>query len=114
MKIGKGPTGIIGKTIKPRTIQIYAKSQHKCSEVLQDLDELRSRDEPNMKKHKEEKTGRIKNDQVDRTKLKHFLTTCIHRLQSEFHTLTSLCNIYTGQIAEKIVNVSKPGETGIK
>ena len=34
MKYGKGPAGIIGKTTNPRTIQIWAKSQHKCSEVL--------------------------------------------------------------------------------
>ena len=53
MKFGKGLRGIIGKTTNPRTIQIWAKSQHKCSEVLQNLDKLRNRDEPNMTKHKE-------------------------------------------------------------
>ena len=35
MKFGKGRNGIIGKTTKPRTLQIWAKSQHLCSEVLQ-------------------------------------------------------------------------------
>ena len=67
-----------------------------------------------MTKHKEESTARIKNDQVDRTKLKNFLITCIHPLQGESHTLTSLCSIYTGQIAEKTVNVNKAVEIGKK
>ena len=94
MKFKKGPTGIIGKTTSPRTIQIWANSQHKCIEVLQNLDTLRNRDEP--------------------SKLKNFLITRIHPLQSECDTLTSLCNIYTGQIAEKIVNVNKAVEIGKK
>ena len=65
MKFGKGPTGIIGKTTKPRTINIWAKSQHTCSEVLQDLDSLRCKDEQNMTTHKEERRGRIKSDHID-------------------------------------------------
>ena len=28
MKFGKGPSGIIGSTTKPKTLQIWAKSQH--------------------------------------------------------------------------------------
>ena len=35
MKIVKGPIGIIEKTKNPRTLQIWAKSQHKFSKVLQ-------------------------------------------------------------------------------
>lgn len=95
MKLGKGPTGIIGKTANLITIHIWAKSQHKRSEVLHNLDELCCRDEPNMTKHKEN-TATIKNDQVDCTKLTNFFKTCIHPLQSKSHTLTSLCNILTG------------------
>ena len=45
MKFDKGPNGIIGKTTKPRTLQIWAKSQHSCSEVLQSLDSIREKDE---------------------------------------------------------------------
>ena len=94
----KVPTGIIGKTTNSRIIQIWGKSQHKCSDLLQNLDNLRNRDEPNMAKHKEGNTAIIKNNQADHTKLKSFLITGIHPLQSESHTLTSLCNIYTSQI----------------
>ena len=95
MKFGKGPTGIIGKTANLRTIQIWAKSQHKRSEVLHNLDELCCRDETNMKKHKEN-TRKIKNDQADCTKLTNFFKTCIVSLQSKSHTLASLCKIFTG------------------
>ena len=45
MKFGKGPSGIIGKTTKPKTIQIWAKSQLSCSEVLQTLDAIRNKAE---------------------------------------------------------------------
>ena len=112
MKFGKGPTGIIGKTTNPRTIQIWAKSQHRCNEVLQNLDVLRNKNEKIMKTHKEETSGRIKNDQVDQTKLKNFLITCIHPLESKSHTLSSLYNIYTGQIAGKTINVNKAVDIG--
>lgn len=95
MQFGKGPLGNVVNTTNPRTIQIWAKSQHKRSEVLHNLDELCCRDEPNMKKHKEN-TRKIKNDQADCTKLTNFFKTCIVSLQSKSHTLASLCKIFTG------------------
>ena len=54
MKFGKGPNGIIGQTMKPRTLQIWAKSQHACSEVLQSLDIIKDKNESSMTTHKEE------------------------------------------------------------
>lgn len=51
-EVRKGPTEIIRKTANPRTIQIWAKIQQKCNEVLQDLDELPNRDEPNIRRHR--------------------------------------------------------------
>ena len=76
IEFGKGPTEIIGKTITLRTIHIWAGSQHKCSEVLQNLDKLQNKDKPNMTKNKEENSARIKNDQVDRSKLRNVHITC--------------------------------------
>ena len=35
-----------------RTIQILANSQHEFSELLQNLDQLRNKNDPNMTKHK--------------------------------------------------------------
>lgn len=55
---------------------------------------------------------RAKNDQVDKNKSKNVLITCIHTLQNKSYTLFSLCNIYTGQIADKTVNVNTPVEIG--
>lgn len=96
MQFGKGPLGNVVNTTNPRIIQIWAKSQHKCSEVLKNLDNLWNRDESNITNHKEANTARIKNHQVHRTKLKDFLIASIHPLQRESHILTNPCNIYTG------------------
>ena len=131
MKFGKGPSGIIGQITKPRTLQIWAKSQHACSGVLQCLDQVREKDENLMTTHKEEKAGRIKADIIDKVKLRNFLKTCLHPLdvsnhpdavqitkteqQSEYSGFPkALCNIYTGQISHSKVNVNDSVEKGKK
>ena len=48
MKFAKGPSGIVGQTTKPRTLQIWAKRQHTCSEILQSLDSIREKDEAKL------------------------------------------------------------------
>ena len=62
MKFGKGPSGVIGVTTKPRTVQIWAKSQHSCSRILKELSELRNKEDPKIIFHKEEGNARIMND----------------------------------------------------
>ena len=114
MKFGKGPNGITGKTRKPRMLQIWAKSQHSCSEVLQSLDSIREKDESMMTTHKEEKEGRMKADLTDKIKLRNFLETCLHPLDNQNHPKDALCNIYTGQMADSKVNVNKAVEIGKK
>ena len=114
MKFGKGPNGIIGKTTKPRTLKIWAKSQHTCSEVLKSLDVLRENQEYTVTTHKEEKEGRMKADLTDKVKLHNFLETCIHPLDSVSHPKSALCNIYTGQLSETKVNVNKSVDIGTK
>ena len=52
MKFGKGLSGIIGQTTKPRTLQIWAKSQHTCSVILQSLDSISEKDESTITNHK--------------------------------------------------------------
>ena len=61
--------------------------------MLQDLDTLRQKDEQKVTTHKEENEAKIKNDQLDKNKLRYFLIICIHLLQSELHILSNLCNI---------------------
>ena len=87
MKFGKCPSGIIGKTTKPKTIQIWAKSQLSCSEVLQALDSITNKAENTMSTHKEEREGRIMADlyRVDKIKLKNLLETCRHPLDCDNH-----------------------------
>ena len=104
MKFGKGPSGIIGKTTKPKTIQIWAKSQLSCSEVLQILDAIRNKAENTMSTKKEE-WWLIK---LIRSNLKSFLKLAtIHLIETTIH-------IYTGQTSEKKVNVNKAVEIGEK
>ena len=43
MCYGKGPTGLIGVTTKPRAVQIWTKSLHFCNTVLKDLADLREK-----------------------------------------------------------------------
>ena len=107
MKFGKGPNGIIGKTIKPWTLQIWAKSQHSCSEVLQSLDSIREIHETRVTTHKEEKDGRMKADIIDKVKLQNFLETYLHPLNCSNHPESTLCNIYTGQLSaiNKLVEI---------
>ena len=90
MKFGKGPNGIIGKTTKPKTLQIWAKSQHSCSEVLQSLDAIRENQECTMTTHKEEKEGRMKAHLTDKVKLQNFLETCLHPLDYSNHPESAL------------------------
>ena len=104
MKFGKGPSGIIGQTTKPRTVQIWAKSQHSCGKVLKELSTTLGKDDEEKVSHKEGK-GRMKSDEVDRKMLRDFFGNCIHPLHLNSHDQTVLCNIYTGQTAYETVNV---------
>ena len=93
MKFGKGLTGIIGKTKNLRIIQIWVKSQHKCSEVLQNLDELRNRDDWLMTKHREN-TAKITNDQVDK-----FQSSLLEGFQSKIKR--KAVTMKTSEVAKK-------------
>ena len=114
MKFGKGPNRIIGKTTNPRTLQIWTKSQHSCSEVMQSLDSIREIYEIRMTTHKEEKNGRMKADLINEVKLQNFLETCLHPLNYLNHPESTLCNVYTGQLSGTKVNVNKSFEIGTK
>ena len=64
MKVGKGPTGVIGVTTNDRSVSIWSNSSHHlCGELLTELSDLGS----NQQTHdpKEEGTGRIKLDAED-------------------------------------------------
>ena len=113
-KCRKGSNGIIGKTTKPRTLQIWVKSQHSCSEVLESLDSIREIHEIRMTTHKEERDGRMKADLIDKVKLQNVLETWLHPLNCSNHPESTLCNIYTGQLSGIKVNVNKSVAIGTK
>ena len=69
MKIGKGPSGMIGVTTNERAVKIWANSHHLCTEVATELEELRTEKELKQKIHKEEYAGRMKSDSADRLKI---------------------------------------------
>ena len=88
--------------------QIWAKSQHSCSEVLQPLDSIREIHEIRITTHNKEKDGRMKAGLIDKVKLQNFLETWLHPLNFSNHPESTTCNIYTGQLSgiNKSVEIS--------
>ena len=114
MKVGKGPTGVIGVTTNDRSVSIWSNSHHLCGELLTELSDLGSKQQTHDSKHKEEGTGRIKSDADDRSKIRSALNKCIHPLLVETHASNVLVNIYIGEESTKSVNVNKTAEIGNK
>ena len=112
MKHRKGPSGIIGSKTKPKTLQIWAKSQHACTHILTELSNLSKKDNVEITTHKEESKSRIQADTVDRQKLRTFMNTCIDPLDPSSHDPLVLCNIYTGEDGGEKCNVNKSIEIG--
>ena len=114
MKIGKGPSGLIGVTTKGRAVKIWASSHHLCGELATELQDLRNKSsETKEVRHKEEYEGRMKSDAEDRLKIRSALLTFIHPLKLETHSANILVNIYNEEEAGENVNVNKSSEIGI-
>ena len=114
MKVGKGPVGVIGFTTSPVTMKLWAKSMHAETAYISELHSCRGESNSEQITHKMENESRIKSDEADRLKLRTFLSNCIHPLNIESHTENLLCNIWTGEIAGKEVNVHNSVSLGIK
>ena len=107
MGYGKGPRGIVGVTLKPGVVKKCADSLHICTEILKDLDEMRYREtSKDLEFHKEERKGRIKSNEEERTSLRDTLKKYINLLETD---LNGLMNIYTGIKVENS-NVYESGE----
>ena len=112
MRHGKGPRGLVGITLKPKAVKQWSLSLHACAQVLQDLGEMRDRNNcKDQLKHKEELPGRIKSDAVDRNKIRAKLASIIHPLEVE-ESPDHIINIYSGSVSPKSVDVDKPVEFG--
>ena len=106
MRYGHGRAGIVGITLKPETLKTWALSRHVCSQLMEDLAELRGESDENKAQTscKEEGVTRIENDKKDREALKNQLDMCIHPMKPEDHP-ENLMNISNGTIAVPQVNV---------
>ena len=62
---GHGHLGVVGQTLKPETLKVWAHSLRACNELIKGLDEMENH---NVKEnvHKEEMAGRIEQDMKDR------------------------------------------------
>ncbi len=87
MRYGHGRAGIVGITLKPETLKTWALSRHICSQLMEDLAELRGEsDEYRFQdSHKEEAASRISSDKKDTEAFKRKLEMCIHPLKPELY-----------------------------
>ena len=76
MRYGHGRSGIVGITLKPETLKTWALSRHICSQLMEDLAELRADSDDNrfQDHHKEESTAQMVSDKKDREALKSKLS----------------------------------------
>ena len=112
MKIGKGPSGLIGITTNERSVKIWANGHHLCGELLTELQTVRDKQQTSECVHKEEGAGRISSGTEDRRKIRTALQKCIHPLDAASHAANTVVNIYTGEVSDESVNVNKAFEIG--
>ena len=105
MRYGHAPGGIIGITLKPESLKVWALSLHTCSRLEEDLDEMIEKDCETVEKHKEEGKTRIANDKGDREAIRAKLEKCIDPLIPEKHPDDVILNIVTGEHGTPAVNV---------
>ena len=111
MQYGHSSGGLIGITLKPETVKVWALSLHSCSRLESDLDNMFDVHTQNqvMTTHKEEGRARIFEDNKDRQQIRDAIDACIHPLQSDTHP-SCVVNIFNGQISPPEVNVQNAVE----
>ena len=96
MRYGHGKRGIIGITLKPEALKVWALSLHTCSQLEHDLEEfINDEADTEATKHKEEMKSRVTADKKDRASLRQKLDECIHPFKPEEHP-KELVNVVTG------------------
>ncbi|KAJ8409789.1 hypothetical protein AAFF_G00218480 [Aldrovandia affinis] len=115
MRYGHSAGGIIGITLKPEALKIWALSRHICCKIESDMKEMEE-EETNTTKvnlyHKEEAKARVIADAKDRDGLRQKLDTCLHPLDPNEHPGESIVNITSGKIAPPTVNVDSAVKIG--
>ena len=90
MRYGHGKGGIIGITLKPETLKVWALSLHICSNIESGLSTMVNGETVHIHdSHKEESSSRILSDAKDREGIKTKLDLCIDPLDPK---TTSRCH----------------------
>ena len=99
MKFGSSPAGgLVGITLKPKSVARWAYSFHKLSQMIKDIKELHDTS-TSKGRHKEEEKGRMMTDLADRKKIRQKLSVCIgpfHETDGEF--AKTIVNIASGKV----------------
>lgn len=114
MRYGHSTGGIIGITLKPEALKIWALSRHICCKIESDMKEMEEETDTTKVQlyHKEESKRRVMADNKDRAGLRQKLDTCLHPLEPYEHPADSIVNITTGKIAPAPVNVDSAIQIG--
>ena len=106
MRYGHAPGGIVGITLKPETLKVWALSLHACSWLESDLDDMTDEDTESkvVTTHNEEAKARIADDKRDRGGIRQKIDTCSNPLDSAAHP-SGIVNVVSGQIGSPEVNV---------
>ena len=112
MRYGHSTGGIIGITLKPDALKVWALSRHLCCSIESRLNEMEEEeDDKHQTTHKEEGRARIKADAKVREGIHHRSEHCIHPLDPEQHK-EGIVNISTGEIGSTKVNVQNALKIG--
>ena len=106
MRYGHAPGGIVGITLKPETLKVWALSLHACSWLESDLDDMTDEDTESkvVTTHNEEAKARIAEDKRVRGGIRQKIETCSNPLDSAAHP-SGIVNVVSGQIGSTEVNV---------
>ena len=104
MRYGHNKGGIIGITLKPEMLKVWALSLYTCNSLESSLDNMIEKKENNHISHKEESKTRIKQDSGDRKSLRNRLEICIDPFDPDSHPI-EVINIVTGRIGPSSVTV---------
>ena len=105
MRYGHSSDGIIGITLKPKALKVWALSRHLCCNVLTSMDAMEDGDnQHHQTTHKEESPARIESDRKDRDGIRQKLEDCIDPMDHKLHP-DEIINIATGEIGSASINV---------
>ena len=114
MRYGHSKARIVGITLKPETLKMWAYSLHICHSILNDLSEMRDNvSAATQLTHKEEGAARVQLDSVDRRNLCQKMKLCIEPLSPQLHPKEGLINVVTGEVfCQPLINVGKALDLG--